>query len=58
MNNKTYEEKTKSNPVFLNEIKTKEEFDYELLKGIDDIENGNVKSSDEVDKLIKEKLKI
>ena len=58
MNNKAYEEKTKSDQVFLNEIKTKEEFDYELLKGIDDIENGNVKSSDEVDKLLKEKLKI
>ena len=37
---------------------TKDELDYELLKGMDDIEKGNVKSSDEVDEILKERLGI
>lgn len=37
---------------------TKDELDYELLKGMNDIEKGNVKSSDEVDEILKERLGI
>ncbi len=43
--------------IFVDEL-TKDELDYELLKGISDIEKGNVKSSDEVDLILKEKLGI
>lgn len=43
--------------IFIEDL-TKEELNYELLKGISDIENNNVKSSDEVDKILKDKFNI
>jgi addiction module RelB/DinJ family antitoxin len=43
--------------IFIEDL-TKEEFNYELLKGVSDIENNNVKSSDEVDKILKDKFNI
>ena len=43
--------------IFIEDL-TKEELNYELLKGINDIENNNVKSSDEVDKILKDKFNI
>jgi len=46
----------KSN-IFIDEL-TNDELNYELLKGINDIENGNVKSADEVDTILKDKLGI
>ena len=49
--------KMPKNNIFIDEL-TQEELNYELLKGINDIEKGNVKSSDEVDKILKEKLGI
>ena len=52
-----FEIKMPKNSIFIDEL-TKDELDYELLKGINDIEKGNVKSADEVDKILKEKLGI
>ena len=43
--------------IFIEDL-TKEELNYELLKGVSDIENNNVKSSDEVDKILKDKFNI
>ena len=43
--------------IFIEDF-TKEELNYELLKGVSDIENNNVKSSDEVDKILKDKFNI
>ena len=45
------------NSIFIDEL-TKDEINYELLKGINDIEKGNVKSSDVVDEILKERLGI
>ena len=45
------------NSIFIEDL-TKEELNYELLKGVSDIENNNVKSSDEVDKILKDKFNI
>ena len=52
-----FEIKMPKNTIFIDDF-TKEEFDYEILKGINDFEKGNVKSASEVDKLLKEKLGI
>ena len=41
--------------IFIEDL-TKEELNYELLKGVSDIENNNVKSSVEVDKILKDKF--
>lgn len=43
--------------IFIEDL-TKEELNYELLKGVSDIENNNVKSSVEVDKILKDKFNI
>ena len=43
--------------IFIEDL-TKEELNYELLKGVSDIENNNVKSSAEVDKILKDKFNI
>lgn len=43
--------------IFIEDL-TKEELNCELLKGVSDIENNNVKSSDEVDKILKDKFNI
>ncbi len=43
--------------IFIEDL-TKEELNYELLKGVSDIENNNVKSSDEVNKILKDKFNI
>lgn len=43
--------------IFIEDL-TKEELNYELLKGVSDIENNNVKSFDEVDKILKDKFNI
>ncbi len=43
--------------IFIEDL-TKEELNYELLKGVSDVENNNVKSSDEVDKILKDKFNI
>ena len=43
--------------VFIEDL-TKEELNYELLKGVSDIENNNVKSSAQVDKILKDKFNI
>ena len=43
--------------IFIEDL-TKEELNYELLKGVSDIENNNVKSSVEVDKILKDKYNI
>ena len=43
--------------IFIEDL-TKEELNYELLKGVSDKENNNVKSSDEVDKILKDKFNI
>ena len=52
-----FEIKIPKNNIFVDEL-TKDELNYELLKGINDIEKGNVKSADEVDLILKEKLGI
>ncbi len=52
-----FEIKIPKNSIFIDEL-TKDEINYELLKGINDIEKGNVKSAAEVDILLKEKLGI
>lgn len=44
-------------PIFIEDL-TKEELNYELLKGVSDIENNNVKSSAQVDKILKDKFNI
>lgn len=49
--------KMPKNNLFIDEL-TKDELNYELLKGLNCIEKGNVKSSDEVDKILREKLGI
>jgi addiction module RelB/DinJ family antitoxin len=43
--------------IFIEDL-TKEELNYELLKGLSDIENNNVKSSAQVDKILKDKFNI
>ena len=43
--------------IFIEDL-TKEELNYELLKGVSDIEKNNVKSSVEVDKILKDKFNI
>jgi addiction module RelB/DinJ family antitoxin len=43
--------------IFIEDL-TKEELNYELLKGVSDIENNNVKSSAQVDKILKDKFNI
>lgn len=43
--------------IFIEDL-TKEELNYELLKGVSDIENNNVKSSVEIDKILKDKFNI
>ena len=43
--------------IFIEDL-TREELNYELLKGVSDIENNNVKSSVEVDKILKDKFNI
>ena len=43
--------------IFIEDL-TKEELNYELLKGVSDLENNNVKSSVEVDKILKDKFNI
>ena len=50
-----FEIKMPKNNIFIDEL-TKDELNYELLKGINDIERGNVKSATEVDKILKEKI--
>jgi len=52
-----FEIKMPKNSIFIDEL-TKDDINYELLKGINDIEKGNVKTADEVDKILKEKLGI
>ena len=52
-----FEIKMPKNSIFIDEL-TKDDINYELLKGINDIEKGNVKTGDEVDKILKEKLGI
>ena len=52
-----FEIKIPHNNIFIDEM-TKEELNYKLFKGINDIEQGNVKTSKEVDKLLNEKLGI
>ena len=52
-----FEIKMPKNTIFIDEL-TKDELNYELLKGINDIERGNVKSASEVDEILKEKLGI
>lgn len=47
--------KMPKNNIFIDEL-TKEELNYELLKGINDIEKSNIKSADDVDIILKEKL--
>ena len=44
-------------PVCIDNL-TKDEFRIEVQKGISDVDNGNVKNSEEVDLLLKEKLGI
>ena len=56
-NNYKNEWKQIKNSIFIDEL-TKDEINYELLKGINDIEKGNVKSSDVVDEILKERLGI
>ena len=51
------EEQTNKYKDFIDEL-SKDELNYELLKGINDIERGNVKSASEVDEILKEKLGI
>ena len=46
------------NEKILLEDMTRKELTIELLKGIRDMQNGNVKSSDEVDAILKEKYGI
>ena len=43
--------------IYIDEL-SQEEFNYELLKGINDIEKGKVKTADEFDKILKDKLGI
>ena len=50
-----FEVKLPRNSILIDEL-TKDEFNYELLKGINDIEKGNVKTIDEVDEILKKKL--
>ena len=52
-----FEIKMPKKTIFIDEL-TKDEFDLELLKGINDIEKGNVKTALEVDNILKEKLGI
>ncbi len=52
-----FEIKMPKSNIFIDEL-TKDEINYELLNGINDIEKGNVKTADEVDKILKEKLGI
>lgn len=43
--------------IFIDDL-NKEQLNMELLKGISDIEDNNVKSADEVDKILKDKFNI
>ena len=43
--------------IFIDDL-SRDELNYELLKGMNDLEHGNLVSADEVDKILKEKFGI
>lgn len=52
-----FEVKMPKRNIFIDDL-TNDELNYELLKGINDIKNGDIKTSEEVDMILKEKLGI